>query len=254
MKMTEYYRSVLTAQEAAGYDALLSGIRAHRDPVVLMAGVNYGKIAWALELDHSELFAVDFRKGYTWGAGGYIFYHFPYLFSKEREDSIRIKIEKEAADLYLRGTESMPPEDAARCLHDRLGEKITYGWSYNTRNAYSIAGAFMDRRCVCHGYAKAYRYLCSLAGIRCLVVCGDLFSLDGKRTERHTWNMVELSGKWYQVDVTHDRARHAGDKSSGMYFGISQAQGGGIRKRRPDSIFPLPECTESLPQIRQRYW
>lgn len=252
--MQEYYRSVLSEEERQGYGELLSGIRAHRDPVVLAPGVNYGKIAWALELDHSELFSADFRRGYTWGAGGYVFYHFPYLYTVKRENSIRRKIRQEAAAVYLRGTETMPPEDAARCLHDRLGETVTYGWSYNDRNAYSIAGAFMDRRCVCHGYAKAYRYLCTLAGIRCLVVCGDLFSLDGKRTERHTWNMVELYGKWYQVDVTHDRARREGDKSSEKYFGMSQNQYGNNRKRRPDRIFPLPECSESFSQIRQRYW
>lgn len=252
--MEEYYRSVLPKEETYGYAELWEGLCAHREPVALKSGGNFGRIAWAMELDHPDLFAVDFRRGRTWGAGSYVFYRVPYLFSRQREKSIRKHIDRLASDVYLRGTEHMPPEDAARCLHDRLGETVTYGWSYRERNAYSMVGAFMDRRCVCHGYAKAYRYLCSLAGIRCLVVCGDLFSLDGKRSVRHTWNMVELNGRWYQVDVTHDRARREGERSGTAYFGMSSTDTEIYRRRRPDLMFPLPECEESLPKGRERYW
>ncbi|MBD5130336.1 MAG: hypothetical protein HDT43_10530 [Ruminococcaceae bacterium] len=48
---------------------------------------------------------------------------------------------------------------------------------------------------VCAGYAWAFQYLCALGGIECHYVSGTV-------SESHAWNIVELDGKSYFVDVT----------------------------------------------------
>lgn len=50
---------------------------------------------------------------------------------------------------------------------------------------------------VCEGYAKAFQYLCDLAGIDCYTVTG---TLEGRE---HMWNLVPLDGQNYLVDVTN---------------------------------------------------
>lgn len=49
---------------------------------------------------------------------------------------------------------------------------------------------------VCSGYAHAFQYLCGLGGIVCHYISGPL------NGEDHAWNIVELDGKSYFVDVT----------------------------------------------------
>ena len=50
---------------------------------------------------------------------------------------------------------------------------------------------------VCEGYARAFKMLCGELGYPCLYVAGYT---DGP----HAWNMVQVAGKWYAVDVTYD--------------------------------------------------
>lgn len=50
---------------------------------------------------------------------------------------------------------------------------------------------------VCEGYAKAFKYLCDLSGIQCILVTGGM--LDGA----HMWNIVTVDDENYMVDVTN---------------------------------------------------
>lgn len=48
---------------------------------------------------------------------------------------------------------------------------------------------------VCEGYARAFKVLCSYAGIPCVLV-------DGNAGGPHMWNNVKLGNAWYAADVT----------------------------------------------------
>lgn len=62
--------------------------------------------------------------------------------------------------------------------------------------SYTIYGVFKKRIAVCQGYALAYKYLLNQCGITCYMVTSDNIN--------HAWNLIELNGKYYQVDVTWD--------------------------------------------------
>jgi len=51
----------------------------------------------------------------------------------------------------------------------------------------------------CAGYAKTMQYLCDKAGIVSMVVTGE--NTEG---ETHAWNVVDVDGKWYNLDATWD--------------------------------------------------
>lgn len=63
-----------------------------------------------------------------------------------------------------------------------------------THTAY---GALHDGVAVCEGYACAAKLMLNALGIRCDIQVGTC--LDGGG---HAWNLVELDGQWYQMDVT----------------------------------------------------
>lgn len=90
-----------------------------------------------------------------------------------------------------------------KLIHDYLIEEINYDENYQSKGTYSIYGAFVDKKCVCEGYTRAFKYLADMAGIDCLFMQGTATNSDG-RTESHAWNSVKLNGTWYLIDVTWD--------------------------------------------------
>ena len=65
-----------------------------------------------------------------------------------------------------------------------------------TFNAY---GALIDGKCVCAGYAAAFKLLAQEAGLEAIVVTGYL---DGNLS--HAWNKVKIDDEWQIVDVTNN--------------------------------------------------
>jgi transglutaminase/protease-like cytokinesis protein 3 len=61
-------------------------------------------------------------------------------------------------------------------------------------------------RTVCSGYASLLKELCSLAGLNCVIIDGygrtAQSNIRGTGQANHSWNAVELNGKWYLCDVT----------------------------------------------------
>ncbi len=53
---------------------------------------------------------------------------------------------------------------------------------------------------ICASYTKAFATLCTMSGINCIYITGDVTSSDNS----HAWNMVKLDSKWYYVDATWD--------------------------------------------------
>ena len=60
----------------------------------------------------------------------------------------------------------------------------------------SAYGPLVDHAGVCEGYSEAYRMILGQIGIN----CETALNIPGT----HEWNIVELDGKWYHVDVTQD--------------------------------------------------
>lgn len=86
--------------------------------------------------------------------------------------------------------------DRIKYVHDCIAETTAYdlnGGNY----IHSAEGALVYRRAVCDGYAKAFMYIMQEMGIPCICV-------EGNANGPHTWNMVQLGGSWYHVDVTWD--------------------------------------------------
>ena len=74
-------------------------------------------------------------------------------------------------------------------------------------NALNIVGSILDGKAVCEGYARAFQYLCGIAGIESGIVSGITSGIAGiagssADGEPHMWNVVKIDGKWYHADAT----------------------------------------------------
>ncbi|MBQ8923856.1 MAG: hypothetical protein IJ053_03585 [Lachnospiraceae bacterium] len=92
--------------------------------------------------------------------------------------------------------------DTVKAVHDYLVENFRYDNRTVFENHTDIEG-FRDRKMVCSGYSLAAYYLLNSAGIPTRVVTG-YGGTDAPIEVNHMWNMVELDGNWYNMDITWD--------------------------------------------------
>lgn len=83
-------------------------------------------------------------------------------------------------------------------VNDYLCDTIVYPesepYAEETHTAYS---AFKNGSAVCDGYARAAKLLLNDYGIECDLAVGECIPDGG-----HAWNLVNLDGEWYHMDVT----------------------------------------------------
>lgn len=67
------------------------------------------------------------------------------------------------------------------------------------KDSFTAYGALINGKCVCAGYAAAFKLLAEEAGIDAIVVTGFL-----EGSLAHAWNKVKIDGEWEIVDVTNN--------------------------------------------------
>lgn len=77
--------------------------------------------------------------------------------------------------------------------------------------------AFASQKAVCEGFTLLYQQLATLTGLKCEVIRGDskrLLSDIGRENSlsNHSWNIVQIEGKWILVDVTWGQGYYDGNK------------------------------------------
>ncbi len=137
-----------------------------------------------------------------------------YRFSHYEGDTLTIEVkltydnslneeafQKAVEEALLVVKSDMSDFEKAVILHDYLALNCEYDEeNYEAGTipnvSYSAYGVLVNRTAVCQGYALAYKYLLNQLGINCYMVIS--------REMDHGWNLIELNGEYYQVDVTWD--------------------------------------------------
>lgn len=85
-----------------------------------------------------------------------------------------------------------------------------------TRIEQSIQGILQRKRAVCWGYSKLFKTFCQHVDINCEVISGYTSSATTHHLDKmdHAWNVVQLEGQWYAMDVTWA----ANTQNSSSYF------------------------------------
>lgn len=110
----------------------------------------------------------------------------------------KVKQQVEAAvaeGLALVDAKSMGEYEIALALHDYVLAKATYK-SGGDVSGYTPYGALVLGSAVCQGYSLSYKLLLKRAGLNCFYVSSSAMN--------HSWDLVEVLGKWYHVDCTWD--------------------------------------------------
>lgn len=114
-----------------------------------------------------------------------------YPHTVEKEGEMRLALTLKAQKL-LKGAEASGDEYTAYNICSALVSAAKYSPG-SGKTAY---GTIMDGAGDSEGFAMAYKMLCSVLGIKCTVVEGEL------NGEKHFWNIIGLKGYYYHVDTS----------------------------------------------------
>ena len=90
-----------------------------------------------------------------------------------------------------------------RKVHNWLISVVEYNDDENNKNRFNIYGTIKNKKAVCEGYARSFKYIMDKIGVPCVLVSGKASSKNNK-SEEHAWNYVKIVDKWYAIDTTWD--------------------------------------------------
>lgn len=142
----------------------------------------------------------------------------------------------ETVNKIVAQTNNMTDFETVKLFHDYIITNCSYDMDGdNYSNAY---GALIEGKAVCEGYARAFKYLCDKVDIPCELVIGQT-------DIEHMWNLVQIEGKWYNIDVTWDDPKNKdGDYISYSYFNLTDEQISIDHTVQDDAIFPVANSTD----------
>jgi len=130
-----------------------------------------------------------------------------------------------------------------KAIHDYIALNTKYDYYNYSKNTlkqwdYNPYGILIKGTGVGRGYADATKLLLDMEGINCIIVSGY-----DNHGEGHAWNMVEIGGKYYQLDTTWE----FGDKQENIvkydYFNLDD-------KEMSEDYYwdrsKYPKCEDSL--------
>lgn len=237
--MSGYYYRQLQSEERSVYDGLYAGFTALA-PAVRVRRLSPERLAdvfTVLRLDHPLLFYVP-TFSWRWDARADHVEVLPqYLFDmgkiREQQRSLDARLARLARPLMGRSD-----AEKEKAIHDFIGENVRYD-KLKKPYSHEIIGPLGQGVGVCEGIAKTVKALCDAVELPCIVaLCGA--APEAGIRYRHTWNLVQLAGKWYHLDTTFDLSLQKGAPRYD-YFNLDDRH---IFRDHQPPVYPLPACTD----------
>lgn len=239
-----YAYETLSAEEKKIYDQMLDAVMNHEEEVTLSTsdGRHLEDIFNCLKADHGGLFWVESFRYTQYQRNGQteVMSFAPnYIMTAEEREEMQKNIDREAAK-YLKGLHAgVSDYKKMRTIYRKLIKQVDY--NLDAENNQNIISVFIGKQTVCQGYASALQYLLDQLDIPCVIVTGMA------KGGPHAWNLVQLDGEWYYVDVTWGNSKYHDDEENDVkyveydYLNITTEEM--LQDHIPQVRFGLPECT-----------
>lgn len=195
--------SHLNTDEKEIYELIFSCLENYEPYVVFDVPVSHDEIKkcmTCINMDHPELY---------WYSGKYTWWtdkqtdkvckvEPTYELTESEIQQYDSKIKAEANDIIYGISPNATDYEKVQYAYEQLIWRTDY--VLNSPYNQSILSTFSNHQTVCAGYAKAFQYILHEWEIPCAYITGD--ANNGEKTESHAWNMIEIDGEYYYVDVT----------------------------------------------------
>lgn len=200
-KTFHYYYS-LTDRQKDAYTTLYFAVKNFDESCkVRVAEDELKTILYSIIYDNSDIF---------WLSGNYTYYSYEdyielvpeYKYNQNESEKISQTLENKINEIVSGISPFANDYEKELYLHDYICDNTVYDDSTFQNGGDTAYSALIDGKSVCEGYSRAMQILLDTVGITNYLVIGDGTS-DGV-TEPHMWNVVEIDGCNYHLDVTWD--------------------------------------------------
>lgn len=119
----------------------------------------------------------------------------------EEAEEIKSRIEPVYMEIVNEAKKQEKDFNKIKFVHDELIKMSTYNNNANSYEFQSIISIFDTKETVCAGYTYGFKFIMDQLEIDSIAV---IDTSDENKSDNHIWNMVNLYGKWYNIDVTYD--------------------------------------------------
>ncbi len=145
--------------------------------------------------DYLKLSVSNWRSGWRWTSSGdtaSLTFSAAYRTTLTQEKQLDTKIKSILKALKL---EDKTDYQKVKAIHDYIIKNASYDQTLAKHSAYN---ALIDKSAVCDGYSLAAYRLFTEAGLSSRIITGTA------NGGAHSWNIVKVNGKWYNIDLTWD--------------------------------------------------
>lgn len=218
------YRSNLSEICKQAYDLIRAGILEGKTEIKMTVPITKDELKTifrAVFYDCPDLFWMDGGYGYAYNNYGNVTKVKPKYNALSKDIAGNTQKLENAVSAALADMWSLSDATAqVKYAHDYLTANVSYDLNsaYN-QTAYS---ALVNGSSVCAGYSRAFQYMMQKMDIRCGYISGTSKTSAG--SGNHAWNIVELDGEFYAMDVTWDDPIGAqAGKYYYTYFNVTNA-------------------------------
>lgn len=212
------YRNTLDSKGQRAYDQICAGCAAGQGTIVMSTLIDEEELQYifnSVVYDHPEFFWLKADYYYYYNGDGYITELYPSYYTQDIS-GMAAEVEQSVSGALASMWGLSSDVEKVKYAHDYLTNTIDYVRNDMDQTAYS---GFVWNQTVCVGYAKCFSYMMHKMGIPCTVVTG---STNGGN---HAWNILELDGEYYLMDVTwDDPVGNPADTYYYNYFNITDDQ------------------------------
>lgn len=224
--------SLLAGDVEGAEAALVAGMRERQDSINIrdyqITVQEFDAIWQRVLLSNPELFMLNGYCRYSSSQGKMVTVLPEYTMSVEEYAAARVVYEDGVAAIVEQVDPNWSELEQVLFIHDYLASHFEYDLSYSIYDAYQF---LVYGKGVCESYTKVFMAVARELGIDVSYVRSTNLN--------HAWNLVEVDGNWYHLDVTHDDpiadrlgyARHT-------YFLLSDVASIGLRKASWENSHP----------------
>ncbi len=238
----------LSQTEKKAYDTIYKGMKNHKDAVFVSRDFSSDKVFDLVSVvlcEHPEIFYT----GDSCRLDGFGRLEFVYKYDKRQSEKLYEQIKEKTEKILSSLSADMDDYEKSVYIYDYLCRNVYYDYSAldelsSDMDVSTLIGPLLQGRAVCTGYAKAYQYLLSCAGVESLFVFGTAST--PAQSGDHAWIVQQSNGDYYFTDPTWGDSFDGKNKEempNHAYFCITTRE---IKKtHKLDKMFDFPEFKEN---------
>lgn len=240
----KYFRSTLNTSEQKVYDKLVDDFYDYSDSINVF-GVDFDSIQNIFDKVRQDIPGLFFVENVS-------FQYMPltrlgsvipkYRFNKEQTNATMLALRTKCEEI-LKSVSIASDFEKEKTVHDYFCKNVVYDNVFSA-SSFECVGPLLFNKGVCEGISRAAKLLFDFIGIRSLVVHGESNQQQGitnSLSNLHAWNMVNIGGDFYHLDITFDLTIQAFNVVRYDYFNLSDVD---ICLDHIIHSSALPRCTK----------